>query len=320
MSYNVYNLTDQSTQGSVVDVDIEAEKPFIINDKTAEDTYSIHVLPEKHANSSLPNQLIYKEGAAVLLVIIRLYDFNQDDYGGVALPGVEAFKLEDSDEKKSVPLPSPISLINSWKPEEIAKDFTYIFESEETKVLDAPKKEYASLPFFRVTGERMLQNNDNLYLISAITKKENELYVIKFKPPSYVKEQKDIGQTDVRYWSMMIGSDLSYTFNTIKDEDCLIDENGKVTIVIGDNDAELKERVAALGFNFMEWNITRNKGFVIYRNMLTSKEFEGHILKLDAMTEKDKKDFSKFEAGQFIGEYAPKGIRMSTEDFFGEYN
>ena len=321
MSYNVYNLADQSTQGSIIDVNIAAEKPFVVDDKTAGDSYTIHVIPEKYSNSALPNKLTYKAGSSVLLVIMRLYDFNEDNYGGIPLPGVTAFKLEEKEQQENIPLPSPIMLTKIWQPEEISKDFTYLYESENIAALDGPRKQkkYFTMPFFRVTGERMLQNNDNLYLISAITKKEKELYMVKFKAPTYVKETKDIGHTDVRYWSMMIGSDNSYSFNSIKDEDCQIDEDGFVTVVIGDNDSALKERVAALGFNFMEWNIARNKGFIIYRNMLSSKGFAGHLLKLDALREKDKKDFAKFEAGQFIGEYAPKGNRMSIEDFMAEY-
>jgi len=42
MSYNVYNLTDQSTQGSIIDVDMQAEKTFLLNDKTAGDPYGFY--------------------------------------------------------------------------------------------------------------------------------------------------------------------------------------------------------------------------------------------------------------------------------------
>ncbi len=321
MSFNVYNLQDKSTQGSIVDAQIKAAQPFVVDSKKRDDRFTIHILPEKYANSKLPNKLTFLDEGKFLLVVMRLYDFNQDNYGGVSLPTVQAFELGEKDKLKSLPLPRALNLRKYVNAPKIAEDIWFMYESENLKALDGPHQRvpYFTLPFFRVIGEGMIQNNDNLYLLSAVTKKKNELYILKFKSPTFVKTTEDIGNTDVRYWSVNIGDDISYDFNALKDEDCLIDEQGFVTIVIGEGDADLKGRVAALGFNFMEWNVPRNKGFIIYRNMLTKEGFAGHFLQVPPLKEKNKNAFLEFEAGQYIGEYAPKGIRMSKEAFLKEY-
>jgi hypothetical protein len=258
----------------------------------------------------------------MLLLVMRLYDFNEGNTGGVDLPKVQAFDVREDQTIQPMALPKPLNLRSLVDAPKIAEDIWFLYNSENLKALDGPKgnKQYYSLPFLRVSGEGMIQNNDNLYLLSAVTKLPGEVYYIRFKAPSFVTSSSTILTSEVRYWSMNIGDDLSYVFNAFKDEDCKIDEDGYVNIVIGENSEELKSRVQRLGFNFLEWNVPRKKGYLIYRNMLTKPGFEGNISKVPFATDGDKDSFETTDASLFIGEYAPRGYRMQIEDFYNEFD
>ena len=77
-----------------------------------------------------------------------------------------------------------------------------------------------SIPFHAIDTEGFIENNDNRYLLSAITKKEEEVYMFRFKSPSFTAGPEDINQTDVRYWSFNLGNSATYNFNALKD--CLL--------------------------------------------------------------------------------------------------
>ena len=248
---------------------------------------------------------------------MMLYDFNEDNYGGVELPNIQAFNLDKEDEFSPLRLHKGLNLRKFVNGPKIAEDIWFMYKAENLFPVDGPTgiKPNFKLPFYKVIGEGMIQNNDNLYLLSGVTKQENEVYVLKYKAPSFVRKTEDIGQTDVRYWSVNIGDDLSYDFNAIKDEDCIIDSSGYVTIVIGDEGADVRSKCEEKGFNFMEWNIPRDKGYIIYRNMLTSKDFEGNIINVPALKDTGIDAFTNKEAGNYIGEYAPVGYRISAQNF-----
>jgi len=322
LSFNVYNLRTKTTQGSIVDKDLVASIPFEIDRKYQGDTYEVNILPKHLKNADLPNKLIIEEDDRVLLVVMRLYDFNEDNYGGQDLPTVEAFEINKELRSEATNLPKGINLRKFVKGTKIAEDIWYMYDAENLFSLDGPsgRSKYPKLPFFRVIGEGMIQNNDNLYLLSAVTKKPREVFIVRFKAPSFVQKTEDIDSADVRYWSLNIGDDLGYVFNAIKDENCSIDEDGYVTIVMASRDSQnVKSKCKELGFNFLEWNVNRQRAYLIYRNMLSHADFEGHLLKVPALKHKGDESFDLFEARQFIGEYAPMGFRMSEDEFLMEF-
>ncbi|MFT6810060.1 MAG: hypothetical protein ACJA01_003303 [Saprospiraceae bacterium] len=317
LSFNVYNIKDKTTQGSLIDAEIIAQQSFEIDDQSKRKKYELNILPKKYAELDLENKLVFADDAKMFLVVMRLYDFNEDNFGGVDLPSVQAYNLEMQDEFTPLRLPKGLNLRKFVSGPKIAKDIWFMYKSENLFPLDGPKdaKPNFKLPFYRIIGEGMIQNNDNLYLLSAVTKQENEVYILKFKAPSFVQKTEDIEQTEVRYWSVNIGDDLSYDFNAIKDEDCMIDSSGYVTIVIGEESPAIRSKCETLGLNFMEWNIPRDKGYIIYRNMLSSADFEGNIINVPALKDTGIAAFTNKEAGNYIGEYAPVGYRISSQEF-----
>ncbi len=334
-SFNVYSLGDNTTQGSLVDYQIETDSgkpnPFVANKDSVDvgENFTVYIVPSKHKHKNLPNLLPYKDDVKMMTMVIRLYDFNIDDFGGVELPTVQAFTMEDEVEDIAL---HPINLPTSLSLRTIVRNVSLpgmvnrlglLYEAENTVQLDGPRsnKQYYTLPFHAIDTRGYIANNDNRYLLTAITKQEKEVYVFKFKAPSYTSGPSDINQTDVRYWSFNLGNEATYNFNALKDEDAILDEQGYVHIVLAskDENGAIEKRTKELGYNFMEWNMPWKKGLILFRHMLADPNFEAQIDAVPPIQE-GMADFSPIEGQKYMGDYAPQGIRMSTEDFLMEYS
>lgn len=331
-SFNVYSIGDNATQGSLVDYEIKTDSgkpnPFVANKDSVEvgKRFTTYIVPSKHKDKKLPNILPFRDDVKVLLMVIRLYDYNIDDFGGVEFPTVQAFTMEDeldNVELNPVNLPKGLnlrSLVRNVSLPGMVERLGLLYEAENTIQLDGPRsnKKYYSLPFHAIDTKGYIENNDNRYLLTAITKKENEVYIFKFKSPSYTTDSDNINQTDVRYWSFNLGNAATYNFNALKDEDALLDEEGYVNIVLASPDAVIEERVKALNYNFLAWNMPWEKGLILFRHMLAHPDFEAQIDDVPPIKE-GMADFTPTEAQKFMGDYAPQGIRMSKSDFLLEY-
>lgn len=331
-SFNVYSLGDNATQGSIVDYQIQTDSgkpnPFLVNRDSVhvDDNFTVHIVPSKHKGIDLPNVLPFRDDVKLLTMVIRLYDYNIDDFGGVAFPTVEAFKISNKDDAVTLEptrLPTALSLrtiVRNFSLPKMVDRLALLYKTENTQKLDGPDaiEQYYSTPFHAIDTKGFIENNDNRYLMSAITKKDNEVYVFKFKSPSYTTGPADINKTDVRYWSFNLGNAATYNFNAIKDEDAILDNEGYVKIILADKDSDLEQRALALGYNFLEWNMPWRKGFILFRHMLSNPNFEAQIDDVSPIGETSS-DFEIMEAQHYMGDYAPQGIRMSKEDFLKAY-
>ena len=331
-SFNVYSLADNATQGSLVDYQIASDSgkpnPFLA-DKDSVDVgmnFTVHIVPERHKEKDLPNLLPFRDDVKLLAMVIRLYDYNIDDFGGVEFPTVQAFTMDEdvnNTDLNPVRLPKGLNLrglVRKRRLPEMVRRLSLLYETENTVALDGPtgNKEYYSIPFHSIDASGFIENNDNRYLLSAITKSNDEVYVFKFKSPTYTTGPDDINQTNVRYWSFNLGNSATYNFNAIKDEDAILDESGYVTIVLASKDADIEKRVGELGYNFLEWNMPWEKGLILFRHMLADPEFEAQIDNVPPIYE-GMDDFTQVESQKFMGDFAPQGIRMSKSDFLMEY-
>jgi hypothetical protein len=332
-SFNVYSLKDNATQGSLVDYQIEtdsgAPNPFVADRDSVEvgENYTVHIVPSKHKDKYLPNLLPFRDSPKLLAMVIRLYDYNIDDFGGVDFPTVEAFTIEDDPQEgyelSPTRLPRGLNLrglVRKKRLPEMVRRLGLLYETEHLATLDGPpsKQEYLSIPFHAIDTQGFIENNDNRYLLSAITKKEDEVYVFRFKSPTYTSGPEDINQTDVRYWSFNLGNSATYNFNALKDEEAIVDAEGYVNIVLASKDAVIETRVSELGYNFMDWNMPWEKGLILFRHMLANPNFEAQIDDVPPIKEK-MTDFAATEAQRYMGDFAPHGLRMSTDDFLREY-
>jgi len=328
MSFNVYDIRNKTTQGSIIDYQIESDSgkpnPFEPN-PTGLDTgkdYTVHVIPNKYVKSDLNNSLGFENDIRTLLVVIRLYDFNIDDFGGVDFPTVQAIKLNEN-EFEPTHLPRPLdlrSIVRKRSLLSMVKRLGKLYETEKNAPLDASKSsQHKTIPFHAVDKRGYIENNDNQYLMAAITKQANEVYLFKIKAPTYTTGPENINQTEVRYWSFNLGNSATYNFNGLKDEDILLDENGFANIVLASSDHDIEERSKDLGFNFMEWNMPHKKGLILVRHMLANPDFSVQITDVPIFDTIDV-DFTPVEAQNYIGDYSPQGLRMSKQEFLGEYN
>ena len=337
-SFNVYSLRDNTTQGSLVDYQIASDSgqpnPFIADRNSVEigENYTVHIVPSKHKDIDLPNLLPFRDNVKLLAMVIRLYDYNVDDFGGVEFPTVEAFTMQDgiaddggAEEVSIEParLPRGLNLrglVRKKRLPEMVRRLGLLYETEHLAALDGPQsnQKYLSIPFHAIDTEGFIENNDNRYLLSAITKKEDEVYMFRFKSPSFTAGPEDINQTDVRYWSFNLGNSATYNFNALKDEEAMVDEDGYVHIVLASKDTEIEARVKELGYNFLEWNMPWEKGLILFRHMLANPDFEAQIDDVPPIKE-GMKDFASTEAQKYMGDFAPQGFRMSMGDFLREY-
>ena len=327
MSFNVYDLKDKSSQGSLIDYQIQTDSgqpnPFEPNPESLAigNQYTVHILPEKHSEGQLSNTLSFRDGVRTLLLVIRLYDFNVDDFGGVGYPSVEAIKIGDN-EVTSTHLPRPMdlrSIVRRRSLPTMVKRLAKLYETEKNAPLDAANNsQHKTIPFHAVDKRGYIENNDNQYLMAAITKKEDEVYLFKIKAPSFTTGPENINQTQVRYWSFNLGNAATYNFNGLKDEDIVLDSDGYANIVLANEDSDIKQRSHALGYNFMEWNMPHKDGLILFRHMLANPNFEAQITDVPIFDTLNV-DFTGVEAQKYIGDYSPQGVRMSKTDFLENY-
>jgi len=332
-SFNVYSLGDNITQGSIIDHQLQTDSgkpnPFLVEKDSVDfgTNFTVHILPEKFKEYNYPNALYFKDDVNLLTMVMRLYDYNIDDFGGVDLPKVESFEIEDgSDQKEELALkriPKNLNLrtlVRRTALPKMVERLGLLYQTEYRQSLDAANSETPEhpIPFHAIDTKGFIENNDNRYLLAGITKAENELYVFRFKSPSFTTGHENIKTSEVRYWSFNLGNAASYNFNALKDEDALLDEQGFVNIVLADKNEKLEAYVSSLGYNFLEWNMPWKKALILFRHMLADPNFHAQIDDVPAIN-KEMSDFTEIEASKFIGAYAPKGKRMTIQEFYESY-
>lgn len=329
-SFNVYSLGDNATQGSIVDYQILSDSglpsPFVAFKDSTEtgENYTVHIIPNKYQDLDLTNKLTFRNDVKLLAIVMRLYDYNIDDTGGVSLPTVEALDLdENKNQIKSSRLPKALDLrkiVRTFSLPKMVKRLSLLYNTENTIALDMNEHEQPdyTIPFHGVDDSGFIENNDNRYLMSAITKETDEVYIFNFKAPSFTTGPENINVSDVRYWSFNLGNAASYNFNALKDEDANVDDQGNVNIVMSGYDTEIINRANQLGYNFLEWNMPHRKGLILFRHMLADEDFEAQIEDVPPLTESTT-DYPSIEAFQYMGDYAPRGIRMTKSKFLETY-
>ena len=156
-SFNVYSLGDNATQGSLVDYQISSDSgapnPFVADrdSVTVGENYTVHIVPSKHKDKDLPNLLPFRDNPKLLAMVIRLYDYNIDDFGGVEFPTVEAFTIEDESqggyELSPTRLPRGLNLrglVRKKRLPEMVRRLGLLYETEHLATLDGPCLLYTS--------------------------------------------------------------------------------------------------------------------------------------------------------------------------------
>ena len=305
MSYNVYDLNELTTLGSILDKDMaphcDSYNPFTpgINVNGTLSTYRVNIVPNNIEVADINNELKFDEKISSLIVMLRYYVYKTDLMAGVPLPTIIG---RDPVSGSEVPI-----LFSSQAPSVDVTPFTnQLYDFAKAGQLDF-------IGFWKLESSGLLENHDNIYLIGPGIVKEDELAIIKFQPPSF---QLDLSQPkDVRYWSLNIGDNKTLNYNGIKDEDAILADDGWCYIVYGRSNNEVKSMCTEKKFNYVEWNVPSDTAFFTYRN-LVSNDFPGNLDNVPTVDPTQPLESLILDlAKNYIGNYAPRGEKMTITDF-----
>ena len=312
MSYNIYDNNTRSSIASLIDTAIVPSlggNPYR-NENQGE--YVLDIVPDD-VDYSAENVMKYDARVRNIGIMLRYYLPEGDNYAGVTLPTIEAFDIATG---KSTSPPRPIAISfedNSEVLQRIQKLLDLVFLYEEPYQVN----------FLRFAGLGLYPNKDNNYVFAPVTLANNQVVVMRFKPPQFPTSRDAFSGADVRYYSISLSNSSTYNFNTLADHKLLkASSDGYVNIVIAADDPEIRSK--AEGINFMEWKPEMgSRGFIIYRNLATRADYENSMEKIpDFLSNLSIGTILNPEsmyAQNHIGVYAPIGKKMSKSTFMENY-
>jgi len=186
-----------------------------------------------------------------------------------------------------------------------------------------PNEPETSRHFFRANGNSSgnFANPDNEYLISALNLQDDEVVLLRWKAPTFSQDFSDFTQTDMRYYSMSISDINSYNYDTLYDNQLTIAADGFINLVVTKNDQEIINH--ASGLNVQIWPDDLNENaYLLYRNMVTKPDLIHGINQCETISGNANDFFinpESFNAQNFIGVYAPAGLKMSKTEFLTNF-
>ncbi len=304
MSYNVYDLNSLTSSGSILDKQLiphcDSYNPFTPGENVngTSTIYSVNIVPSS-INIEIDNQLNFSDNIDKLIVMLRYYVYETDFMAGVPLPIIVG---KDPSNNSDVEL--------NFSPDKPSVDVSQFTD----QMNDLSKVgNLNSIGFWKTGSNGLLANNDNKYLIGPSIVSSDELAVIRLQPPSF---QTDFSiPADVRYWSINIGDNKTLNYNGIKDDDAIVADDGWTYFVFGRDNNDVKAKCDQIKYNFVEWKMPTDTAFFIYRN-LVSENFPGNLDNVDSVdTEKPIEGLIEYRADKQIGNYAPRGEKVTVIDF-----
>ena len=313
-SYNVYGK-DRNSTASIFDTQIKAENcsenPFKNEEKQTsvdKNLYTLFVVPESVSEfDTNDNVLKFIEGEEEIGIILRYYLPAGGDLAGVDLPKIEVFDL---DSKESVTIPKTSNLLITTP-----------------QILNRINTAYSlqidnNVRFYRGDPTGLYPNEDNQYVRTFLNYDDDDVYVIRWKVPTFPKNSSEFESAEVRYSSMNLGDNITNNFDGIYDTQYKLDKDGFVTLVIADEIPELREKAEIAGYNFMPWTLPGNKGYLIYRNLLTKGgKTAPYSLNKTPMPNftTNRSHLISHDAKKYIGAYAPTGLRMTKDEYLSDF-
>lgn len=342
-SYNVYNDDNKMSLGSFSDhkliPDDGSTNTFTGNPESQGGSYTIYIVPEG-TTAAGKNVLHFPDSLTNVCAFLRHYLAKGDINGGVPMPKLSLYNTETrtTDEApKSVPIPKLTreEIENYLLP--LFKDMAKKFEANPEAVIEAlhHRKSQDSLKVnelvcrqvvsnaftYFTEGEKIQSynfhtegtypNKDNLYLVLPVIRNANEVLAVQFKAPRYPETPADYPTSELRYFSLSQGDEITHNFATTIDREMKVSEDGMIRFLIGDDSEALRTTAEKLGVNFQPWKV-HQKMLLVYRHMLPSPDFKNGINHVPVV------DKSAPHAGQegaaFIGDYAPVGKLIPAAD------
>lgn len=251
LSYNVYDDDEQTSYCerpySVMDVDLHAdagyENPFVTSSGKKDQKYTLYVLPTDAPASiseGKDNVIWFDADVKRVCTILRYYIPQPDYKGGVAMPVIKGLDLTTG-EAVATPERKLSNLLGD---------------------MDLPGGAFASNPncmFFRAPFSYAYPNGPAEYCYTRNALGRDEVMVFNFKAPTYPETPADYATSDMRYWSVCVGNQQTYTPLAISDYQTKIDAQGFANYVMADKNSEHYAQVKALaeanGYNLLEWGL-----------------------------------------------------------------
>ena len=312
MSYNLYDAKKASSFGGFTDTalvpDAGSVNPFkpYADPNTPGRNYTLTVVPKGYpvyGNESNVFTFI-TDSIDILTLMIRYYVPQKSVTAGVPLPSIEAFDVRTGN---AVPLPPTYSILKELSESVYTTRLSPIFK---TAIDD-------TIRFYHAIGLGQFNNADNLYLISALKRLNNEVFLLRFKAPTFRLDGTTDPNNDVRYWSITQSRKNTTSALGIKDADFKTAADGYVYVAIGDENIKGKAKKA--GYNFMPWMVQDTSMVLIYRNILGDPSFAGYLGKVPVISMSNPRNIFIQNARNYIGDYAPRGIKMSRLTFIKNY-
>jgi len=306
MSFNIYRAHHSPSFGALTDFQLlpapGSVNPFVPGtDPNARNrSYVVAVQPAGYAKDPQENTLEYdSDQMPTLVVMIRYYVPQRSATAGVPLPTIEAYDVRTG---QSIPMPEQYLLGGRSM-----ALFGWIMRPIFTTIVDN------RIRFHHSEGAGLFPNADNLYLIGAVTRRRNEVVVVRVKPPTFPKDSSEYGATQVRYWSFNQTNRDTSTPTGLRDDQFKVASDGFVYLAIGDKG--IRRQAERRGYTFMPWLIRGQTGAVIYRNMVTAPSYAGSIDKVPIVDLSDPQNIYAQNASNFIGDHAPTGVVVSLKRF-----
>jgi len=254
MSFNIYESTQGIALNEIYDIQINPDccsiNPFS-NYDSADDTlknYTINITQDGYQVENLENVLLIPENIDSLSIFLRYYDNHGDSFANVELPFVSVFNTLTNEE---IVYPNNFNLTEISdldQFDDILLPLFPLFQLDE------------NIRFYNFSSGVLFSNVNTTYLATGITKNPNEVYMIRFLPPTFPETVEDYSTADVRYWSMNKVNEDTNNFWGMKNQQFIIaDSDGFVNIVIADPSDEIIEHSA--GLIFFPWNVPNNYMF-----------------------------------------------------------
>ena len=315
LSYNVYDDNEQTSfcerSYSLMDVEIEPDNGYIntFREETAAQNqkYTVYVLPTDAPETIVAgkeNICWFDADVEKVCTMLRYYIPVGGVNAGVDMPTIKAINLTTGEAVEA-----PERVLSGIRGE-----------------MELPSAAFTPSPnalFFRAPFSYAYPNGPSEYCYSRNVLEVDDVVVFNFKAPSYPKSVSEFATADMRYWSVCVGNEETYTPLAISDYQTKIDANGFANYILADINsadyAEVKRIAEEKGYNILEWNGEAwKKGvMILYRNMVFDADYAHSMRLLDPVGPDTDvmANPAKYIAVLGLGEWGATGAKVSTTQF-----
>ena len=269
--------------------------------------YVIYVLPmdaPEAISKGKKNIIWFDSDVKKVCTILRHYIPQGDIKGGVGMPLVKGIDLKTG-------------------------EFTVAPERKLSGLrgeMEIPGGAFSSMDnmlFFRAPFSYAYPNGPAEYCYNRNVLEEDKVMVFNFKAPSFPKNPSEYGSVDMRYWSVCVGNQETYTPLAISDYQTKIDSDGFANYIMADKNSPKYAEVRAIaekkGYNILEWDGKKwgDGVMILYRNMVFADDYAHSLRKLDPVGPgvNPMDNPQKYICVLALGQWGATGKKVSADEF-----